>query len=133
MYKFKPILKSTLWGGEKIVPYKQIASGQTQVGESWELSGGRGNESIVAEGPDEGDAKFIWELPRGTIFRHERTTDLSWTGGAGKTGNYALHRELSDHRPAPIFIKNQIFTKKEWRIRRLRHSYRARSMLASGL
>ena len=39
MYKFQPILKSTIWGGEKIVPYKHIASDQKQVGESWELSG----------------------------------------------------------------------------------------------
>ena len=28
MYKFQPILKSTIWGGEKIVPYKHIASDQ---------------------------------------------------------------------------------------------------------
>lgn len=54
MYKFKPILKSTIWGGEKIVPYKQIASDQKQVGESWELSGVKGNESVVAEGPEAG-------------------------------------------------------------------------------
>ena len=54
MYKFQPILKSTIWGGEKIVPYKQIASGQTQVGESWELSGVKGNESVVAGGPEAG-------------------------------------------------------------------------------
>ena len=52
--KFEPILKSTLWGGEKIIPYKQIASEQTQVGESWELSGVKGNESVVANGPDAG-------------------------------------------------------------------------------
>ena len=44
MYKFQPILKSTIWGGEKIVPYKHIASDQKQVGESWELSGVKGNE-----------------------------------------------------------------------------------------
>lgn len=54
MYKFQPILKSTLWGGEKIVPYKQIASAQHAVGESWELSGVKGNESVVAEGADRG-------------------------------------------------------------------------------
>ena len=54
MYKFEPILKSVIWGGEKIVPYKQIASDQRQVGESWELSGVEGNESVVAEGPDAG-------------------------------------------------------------------------------
>ena len=54
MYKFRPILKSTIWGGEKIAPYKRIATEQTQIGESWELSGVKGNESIVAEGPDAG-------------------------------------------------------------------------------
>lgn len=54
MYKFKPILKTMLWGGEKIVPFKQISSDQKQVGESWELSGVRDNESVVAEGPDAG-------------------------------------------------------------------------------
>ena len=26
MYKFKPILKSMLWGGEKLIPYKGINS-----------------------------------------------------------------------------------------------------------
>ena len=46
MYKFKPILKSMLWGGEKIIPYKRIVSDQKQVGESWELSGVKGNEWV---------------------------------------------------------------------------------------
>lgn len=54
MYKFEPILKSTLWGGEKIVPFKRIPSAQTSVGESWELSGVKGDESVVAEGPEAG-------------------------------------------------------------------------------
>ena len=54
MYKFKPILKSMLWGGEKILPYKGIVSDQKQVGESWEISGVKDNESVVAEGPDAG-------------------------------------------------------------------------------
>ena len=52
--KFEHILKSTLWGGEKIIPYKQIASDRKQVGESWELSGVKGNESVVANGADKG-------------------------------------------------------------------------------
>lgn len=43
-----------LWGGEKIIPYKGMESGMTSVGESWEISGVKGNESIVAEGPDAG-------------------------------------------------------------------------------
>lgn len=54
MYKFQPILKSTIWGGEKIVPFKGLASDQKSVGESWELSGVRGNESVVAGGADAG-------------------------------------------------------------------------------
>ncbi len=52
--KFKPILKSTLWGGEKIIPFKHLDCQQAQVGESWEISDVKGNESVVAYGPDEG-------------------------------------------------------------------------------
>lgn len=56
MYKFKPILKSTIWGGEKIVKFKQIESNQRQVGESWEISGIPGFESIVCEGEHTGQS-----------------------------------------------------------------------------
>lgn len=54
MYEFKPILKSVIWGGEKIAPYKQIETDQHAIGESWELSGVRGNESVVAAGSEAG-------------------------------------------------------------------------------
>lgn len=60
--KFKPILKTLVWGGEKIAPYKGIETTQEHIGESWELSGVPGNESIVAEGPLEG--KSIAQLVR---------------------------------------------------------------------
>lgn len=56
LLKFEPILKTTLWGGEKIIPYKRIASALHNVGESWELSGVRGSESVVADGPWAGTA-----------------------------------------------------------------------------
>ena len=49
--KFEPILKTIVWGGEKIAPYKGIETDQKHIGESWELSGVAGNESVVAEGP----------------------------------------------------------------------------------
>ena len=49
--KFHPILKTVVWGGEGIAPYKEIETDQQHIGESWELSGVAGNESIVAEGP----------------------------------------------------------------------------------
>lgn len=54
MYKFKPILKSMLWGGDKIIPYKNLDLKMKSVGESWEISGVKENESVVAEGPDAG-------------------------------------------------------------------------------
>ena len=54
MYKFRPILKSLIWGGEKIAPYKGIETDMTAIGESWEISGVKGNESVVAGGADDG-------------------------------------------------------------------------------
>ncbi|MFR9532604.1 MAG: type I phosphomannose isomerase catalytic subunit [Rikenellaceae bacterium] len=48
--KFRPILKSMIWGGEQIIPFKGLCSSQQKVGESWELSGVEGSESVVAEG-----------------------------------------------------------------------------------
>lgn len=52
--KFRPILKSAIWGGELIAPFKGIETDQTQIGESWEISGVPGNESIALNGPDAG-------------------------------------------------------------------------------
>ncbi len=52
--KFKPILKSTIWGGEKIIPFKHLDCQQAQVGESWEISDVQGDESVVSYGADEG-------------------------------------------------------------------------------
>lgn len=49
-FRFEPILKSVIWGGDKIAPYKGIETSQQNIGESWELSGVRGDESVVAEG-----------------------------------------------------------------------------------
>lgn len=53
-FKFEPYLKSVLWGGEQIAEYKGIATDQHNIGESWEISGVNGHESIVAEGDDKG-------------------------------------------------------------------------------
>ena len=52
--KFEPILKQTLWGGDKIIPFKHLNSDLKGVGESWEISGVENNESVVANGPDKG-------------------------------------------------------------------------------
>lgn len=53
-YKFHRLLKSVLWGGDFIADFKGIESDQEMVGESWELSGVEGNESIVKGGDDDG-------------------------------------------------------------------------------
>lgn len=52
--KFEPILKQTLWGGDKIISFKHLDSSLSNVGESWEISAVENNESIVANGPDKG-------------------------------------------------------------------------------
>ena len=52
--KFKPLLKQTIWGGDKIIPFKQLSEKLDNVGESWEISGVKDNETIVADGPMEG-------------------------------------------------------------------------------
>ena len=52
--KFRPILKQVLWGGNKIISFKQLDAEMEQVGESWEVSGVKDNESIVANGQYEG-------------------------------------------------------------------------------
>ena len=50
LFKFDPILKHTLWGGDKINAYKHLHNSLTHIGESWELSGIPGHESVVANG-----------------------------------------------------------------------------------
>ena len=52
--KFNALLKSTLWGGDKIIPFKHLNVSQDNVGESWEISGVPGNETTVSDGPYEG-------------------------------------------------------------------------------
>ena len=52
--KFRPLLKQVLWGGNKIISFKQLDVDMEQVGESWEVSGVKDNESIVANGQYEG-------------------------------------------------------------------------------
>lgn len=53
-YKFHRLLKTVLWGGDAIADFKGIDSDVPRVGESWELSGVEGNESVVKGGDDDG-------------------------------------------------------------------------------
>lgn len=54
IYKFKSILKSVLWGGDRLAAFKELPLFDEPVGESWELSAMAGRESVVAEGDDRG-------------------------------------------------------------------------------
>lgn len=53
-YKFHRLLKSVLWGGDRMAEFKGLEIDVPNVGESWELSGVEGNESIVKGGEDDG-------------------------------------------------------------------------------
>lgn len=54
IFKFQPLLKSTLWGGERIIPFKHLNDNMENIGESWEISGVKDNETIVSEGQYKG-------------------------------------------------------------------------------
>ena len=48
--RFDPILKSKIWGGDKLKTNLNKHSDQSQLGESWEISGVKNDISVVAEG-----------------------------------------------------------------------------------
>ena len=54
MIKLEPLLKQTLWGGSKIIPFKHLDAQLDIVGESWEISGVKDSETVVANGPFKG-------------------------------------------------------------------------------
>lgn len=49
--KFKPILKQTIWGGDKLAYKSSDPAVKATIGESWEISGVQDNLSVVSEGP----------------------------------------------------------------------------------
>jgi mannose-6-phosphate isomerase len=52
--KFEPLLKQTLWGGDKIIPFKHLNAQLDNVGESWEISGVKDRETVVSNGEHKG-------------------------------------------------------------------------------
>lgn len=54
IYKFKPLLKPTVWGGNRLTEFKNMPAANEPMGESWEISAVDGMESIVADGPEAG-------------------------------------------------------------------------------
>lgn len=49
--KFKPIIKQTIWGGERLTSKNEDPTLKSGIGESWEISGVEDNISVVSEGP----------------------------------------------------------------------------------
>lgn len=60
MFIFKEVFKETIWGGDRIAAMKEKFHLCHDVGESWELSGIEGHETLVVEGRDKG--KSLKEL-----------------------------------------------------------------------
>lgn len=54
LFKFGLNLKTVLWGGERIAAFKGTALDSGNVGESWEISGLKGHESVVVNGEHAG-------------------------------------------------------------------------------
>ena len=73
---FGPILKQMIRGGNRILSYKSLVLNMSNIGESWELSGVPGNESVVSNGELAG--KTITELIKeyGPDLLHLTRNDL---------------------------------------------------------
>lgn len=51
---FRPNLKTLVWGGHRLQPYKGLKLTDEPIGESWEVSSVPGSESIISNGEYEG-------------------------------------------------------------------------------
>lgn len=54
--KFRPLLKERIWGGRELEKFgKKMPDATTPIGESWEISGVKGDVSVVASGSLKGN------------------------------------------------------------------------------
>ena len=63
-YKFQPYLRTMIWGGYQIAPFKGIFTAQPNIGESWEISSVPGHESVAIERGIIGDVDLGLNLPQ---------------------------------------------------------------------
>ena len=63
-YKFQPYLRTMIWGGYQIAPFKGIFTEQPNIGESWEISSVPGHESVAIERGIIGDVDLGLNLPQ---------------------------------------------------------------------
>ncbi|WP_139958723.1 type I phosphomannose isomerase catalytic subunit [Flavicella sediminum] len=72
--KFNPIFQYRIWGGEKLKTVLEKSYTENSIGESWEISGVKGNETVVSEGSLQGEtlptliSRFGKELVGSTCF-----------------------------------------------------------------
>ena len=66
--KFKPILKQTIWGGDKLAYKSEDPRLKESIGESWEISGVQDHISVVSEGPlEENTLEELIEIYMGDL------------------------------------------------------------------
>lgn len=80
IFKFRPLLKPTLWGGERIRALKGLSDCPPQIGESWEISGVAGCETVVSGGTYDG-------MPLNTLVATLRET-LVGRANYARFGNF---------------------------------------------
>lgn len=72
---FEPRFKSVIWGGKRIAEFKGLPSQGDNIGESWELSGVPGNESVVSEGLFKGKNLHELLVEHSCVIMGERLTE----------------------------------------------------------
>jgi mannose-6-phosphate isomerase len=61
-FKFEPILKEIIWGGEEIGVFKDLVPRKDGIGESWEISHVKDNVSVISNGELKGKSlEFLIE------------------------------------------------------------------------
>ena len=97
---FRPTLKTVVWGGHRLQPYKGLTSTNEPIGESWEVSAVSGSESIVANGKYAGVPlpELIERFPAEILG--EKTVEKHLRKGNGMLivsvdcGNRELHKKI---------------------------------------
>ncbi|MGN0238156.1 MAG: type I phosphomannose isomerase catalytic subunit [Lepagella sp.] len=89
MWKFEPILKPTIWGGNKIFSYRGEESQESNIGESWLISGLEGEETRVSEGGDKG-------LTVSELLQKYGTTLTGKSADSGESTRFPLLVKLID-------------------------------------
>ena len=71
-FKFQPILKDKIWGGQKLQQILNKPTSSTEAGESWEISDVEGDTSVVSNGTMAGTSlKSLMELHTTDLLGHK--------------------------------------------------------------